>query len=164
MILLTMVSLLGNDEGTMNRYQQLAEKLKQQIEVKGNKPKTITLPSGTIIDEYGNILYEAPTKSSEVTQQNQNNQVKLDGKNTLIDTLTNEYNSEINVINQQILSIKNQYYIDVENINNNSSMSYGSKQGRIQILTDDANWEIQKLQTQQESLTLEYNSKINALK
>lgn len=31
MILLTMVSLLTNDEGTMNRYQQLAEKLKQQI-------------------------------------------------------------------------------------------------------------------------------------
>lgn len=86
-------------------------------------------------------------------------QQRIQGKETLLA----EYQQKVNDIGAQILAIKQQYYIDVENKKKNSWSTSYIMDGHINNLTNDANFKIQKLQLEQESLRIQYLNKINSI-
>lgn len=95
-------------------------------------------------------------------QQNELLQQKIDK----INALKKEYQDKLDDINNQILAIKQKYHADVETakleaINRGTETRF--LEGTINRLTDDANWEIQKLQTQAEQLQVDYQNQINSI-
>ncbi len=79
-----------------------------------------------------------------------------------IAALTNEYNSQVAAINQQIIDIKKQYYVDLA-ANNSAPIALEFQQGRAQKLLTDANAKIDQLNLQIQQLYLDYINKINQL-
>lgn len=79
-----------------------------------------------------------------------------DTKNTLVQ----EYNTKFQQFEQQIIDIKNQYYIDKSNVEK-SAIPLPFQQGRIDNLTKEANDKINKLQLQEQQLYIDYQSKVN---
>lgn len=89
-----------------------------------------------------------------IQEQNKNNQINV---------LLAEYQQKINEIDAQIIAIKEKYYKDVEAVQQTPGSTRFIAERKIAALTDEANWEIQKLQTQEETLRLQYLSKINSI-
>src|SRR3989344_1615759 len=74
--------------------------------------------------------------------------------------LVTEYNNAKAYIDQQIIDIKNKYYLDLEQ-NNNRAVPMSFIEGMAQKLLTDANNKINKLILQQQQLQLDYQIKLN---
>jgi len=94
---------------------------------------------------------EQRIRQVEVLRRYQEELAQVQRANKLVD----EYNGKINKIDQEILAIKQKYYSDSNSIKN-ETMPQGLVDGHLRKLVEDANWEIEKLQIQKESLRLEY--------
>ena len=101
--------------------------------------------------------------SNQRVQYENTLRIQEQNRNDQINTLLAEYNQKINDIDMQIIAIKDKYYKDVEAAKQTPGVSTGIMNGKIARLTDDANWEIQKLQNQEELLRLQYLNKINSV-
>jgi hypothetical protein len=98
------------------------------------------------------------TQTVQPTLQIDQTQLKL----KRIQALTQDYNSNANAIDQQIINIKNQYYIDKSNEEKNAeTLSY--QQGMIQRLLIEANTKIEKLNLQKQQLYLDYQNALNKI-
>lgn len=79
-----------------------------------------------------------------------------------IKTLNLEYNLKINNLKQQIIDIKNQYYIDLKNIQSRPE-SLDFQQGQSLKLLNDSNDKIDQINLQIQQLYLDYMNKFNAI-
>lgn len=79
-----------------------------------------------------------------------------------LNTLTREYNRRVAAFDQKIVEIKKKYLADVEAVRN-ESIPLEFINGRIQKLTDEANWEIQKTQLEKQQAQNEYDAKVETL-
>ena len=84
-------------------------------------------------------------------------------KTNQINSLLAEYQQKVSDIDAQILTIKQQYYRDVEN-EKQRAVSQPFLDGMINKLTNAANWKIDQLQLEKESLRLQYLSKVNSIR
>ncbi|MCK5471933.1 S-layer homology domain-containing protein [Candidatus Gracilibacteria bacterium] len=80
-----------------------------------------------------------------------------------LNALNSEYKLQFDAIDQQIVDLQSKYYEDVENLKQNAYLSQSSLDSRIQKLTSDTNFEIQKLQTKRDALWLEYERKADTI-
>lgn len=155
------------------------------------KPQTFKLPSGAIVDEQGNILNKAEIDKANATeeqnriindiirqkqeetriaqeQENLRRQTELQklqeeqNKTNQINLLLAEYQQKISDIDAQILAIKQQYYRNVDS-EKQRAVSQPFLDGMINKLTNDANWKIDQLQLEKESLRLQYLNKVNSI-
>ncbi len=108
-------------------------------------------------------ILQYKTQLEQKTQDAQNKLRQQQEKKAQVDALLSDYQSKINQIDQQILTVKQKYYSDADRENGSPWLSQRIRDARIQRLATDADTEIQKLQLQKESLRLEYLNKINAL-
>ncbi len=97
--------------------------------------------------------YQQQQSQAAAAQQQTQNQ---------IDTLTTQYNNQLNALNQQILNIKTQYYSNVAAIQQVPE-GVELQDGQIQKATDDANSQIQQIQLQEQQLQLTYQEQLSAL-
>ena len=98
-------------------------------------------------------------------------QAQLQREATAQQALTDQINAliadctqRLNSIDNQIIAVQNQYYADVENVRNKKGVSSAYVNNAIQKLTNDANFEIQKLDTQRESVRIDCLNRANAFK
>ena len=96
----------------------------------------------------------------EAQYQQQNSAIQA--KQTQRNTLTNDYNAQVAALNQQIIDIKNQYYVDIANIDARPGDAY-SANGEKQNALTKANTKIEQINLQIQQLTLDYNNRINQL-
>ena len=83
-------------------------------------------------------------------------------RDTQIKALNLEYSSKINNLKQQIIDIKNQYYIDLKNIQSRPE-SLDFQQGQSLKLLNDANDKIDQINLQIQQIYLDYMNKFNAI-
>lgn len=162
-----------------------------QSNQKSPKPQTFKLPNGAIIDEQGNILNKVEMdKTNAIAEQNRiineiirqkqeeakiaqeqenlRRQTELQrlqeeqNRTSQINSLLGEYQQKVSDIDAQILAIKQQYYRDVDN-EKRRAVSQPFLDGMINKLTNDANWKIEQLQLEKESLRLLYLNKVNSV-
>jgi hypothetical protein len=75
--------------------------------------------------------------------------------------LTSDYNAQYNALQQQIIDIKTQYYIDLKNIDGTAGF-LAQANGLKQKATDEANAKIQQIQLQEQQLYLNYQSALSS--
>jgi len=113
---------------------------------------------------------KAYCEEEENQKELQQEQEEINKENTLLqeaiakmEILTSEYTKNITIIDEKIIAIKSKYYEDVEKAEAVTGLS-SIRIPRLQKLFDDVNWEIQKLLTEKESLTIEYSNNLKVIK
>lgn len=109
----------------------------------------------------GNGYCQLSQQQQEQLQQAQ--LVAAQQKTNQINTLTSQYNTQFNALEQQIINIKNQYYKDLVPIDG-SGTNLMEAQGEKQNLLNKDNALISQIQLQEQQLYLDYSTKINALR
>ena len=118
--------------------------------------QTYTLPNGTVVDSNGNIIQTAPQQSTpQDDQQSQQNGQAAE--------LTAYYNSQLNALQQQILSIRTKYYSDAANPTLFEGDTTEMEQGILQQDEAQANLQIAQIQEQEQQLYTNYQEQLQAL-
>jgi len=152
----------------------------QQPAVVCNNVSGGSLPAGWYSDGQGNCSATSPQQqaatiaaqqqATQQAQQQANQQAAQAAaaqaqqqKTNQINALTSQYNTQLNALNQQIIDIKNQYYIDLANIQSRPE-GLAEQQGEEQNLLNKDNAQIAQIQLQEQQLYVTYQSQLNALK
>ena len=93
---------------------------------------------------------------------NNTNTACVESNKNQIQALKQEYNNKVSAINQQIIDIKSQYYVDLKNIDESGTWTSRAN-GLKQKLLTDTNIKIDQLNLQIQQITIDYNNRINQL-
>ena len=112
------------------------------------------------------VLEREEQKRREIEAQNAQLRREIEAqqaKNAQMNSITADCNQRMNAIDSQILAVRQKYYADVEGLGG-QAVSTVVRNRQIQALADAANFEIQKLGNQRESIRIDCLNKLNALR